>query len=59
MGDHQELDVAFRAIGAERIRKQKAIAKLDSETIEAIVRQAARGILDKFIIYIKSKSVTR
>ncbi len=38
---------------------QKAIAKIDLETLEAIVRHAAREILDRFIIYVKSKSVTR
>ena len=43
----------------ERNRLQKAIAELDPKTLEAIVRHAAREILDRFIIYVKSKSVTR
>ncbi len=43
----------------ERNRMQKAMAKLDPKTLEAIVHHAAREILDRFIIYIKSKSVTR
>ncbi len=58
-GNAKNLASTLRAIGARRDRKQKAIAKLDPETLEAIVRHAAREILDRFIIYIKSKSVTR
>ena len=58
-GITKNLTSTLRAVGAGRDRKQKAMAELDPETLEAIVRHAAREILDRFIIYVKSKSVTR
>ena len=49
------LALQARVAGQKRDRMQRAIAKLDAETLEAIVRHAAREILDRFILYVKSK----
>ncbi len=53
------LALQTRVAGPKHDRMQKAIAKLDPEILEAIVRHAAREILAKFIIYVKSESATR
>ncbi len=45
--------------GPRRERMQKAISKLDPATIEAIVRHAARQILERFVAYVRSKRSSR
>ncbi len=54
-----DLTSTLRAVGAGRDRIQKAISKLDTETIEAIVRYVAREILDRFVVYVRSKRGSR
>ncbi len=54
-----DLTSTLRAVGAGRDRMQKAISKLDTETIEAIVRYVAREILDRFVVYVRSKRGSR
>ncbi len=38
---------------------QKAIAKLDPATLEAIIRHAARQILERLVAYVRSKRGSR